>query len=119
MARTEGSLRRDQEEGVQEVGVYICWGGYLERSVDGLVTYHGGNNDCVWLTEDMRIDDVMKLVQETIQEELRNRMMWYNTKYDRNMLMALQRDGDVRKLMKDNDAFRYMYSADKDGRFGN
>jgi len=41
--------------------------------------------------------------------------MWYNTKYDQNMLMALQRDGDVGKLMKGNDAFGYMYIAEKEG----
>ena len=46
----DGSLGREQEEGVQEVCVYICWGGYLERGVNGLLTYHEGNNDCFLLT---------------------------------------------------------------------
>ena len=35
--------------------------------------------------------------------------MWYNTKYDWTMLMALQRDGDMGKFIKDNDAFGYIY----------
>jgi len=46
----EASLGREQEEGVREVCVYICRGGYLDRGVNGLLTYHGGNNDCFWLT---------------------------------------------------------------------
>jgi len=71
----EGSLHRDREDGVREVCVGICWGGYLERGVNGLVTYYEGHNDCVWLTEDMGVDDVIKLVQETIRDELRNCMM--------------------------------------------
>ena len=58
----EGSLRRDQEDGVREVCVYICCGGYLEWGVNGLVRYHGRHNDYVWLTEDVGVDDVIKSV---------------------------------------------------------
>ena len=63
----------------------------------------------------MRIDDVIKLVLETKREKLRNHMMWYNTKCDQNILMALQRARDMEKLMKGNDEFGYMYIIDKEG----
>ena len=47
----DGSLGREQEEGVLEVCVYIYWGGYLECGVNRLLTYHRGNNECFWLTQ--------------------------------------------------------------------
>ena len=74
-----------------------------------------GGDDVVWVMDNMRVDDVVNLIQEIVPEELRNHMMWHNTKYDRNMLMALERDGNVGKLMKCNDAFGYIYIAEKDG----
>ena len=117
MGRMEGSLCKGQEDGVRKVCVYKCCIGYLELGVNGLVTYHGGQNDCVWLMEDIEVDDVMKLVQETIREELWNRMVLYNTKYDRNMLMAFQRDGDLEKLVKGNDACGHMILLRRKGQF--
>jgi len=71
-------------------------------------------NDCVWLRQDMRFDDVVKDVEGTIEEGLRGCTLWYSTKYDRKMLMQLQRDGDVGKLVKGNDEFGYMYITERD-----
>ena len=45
----EGSLGREEEEGVSKVCVYICWGEGT-RAINGLLTYHKGNNECFWLT---------------------------------------------------------------------
>ena len=107
LARMEGNVGWEQAIGVLEVCVYVCWGGYLECVANGLLTYHGGNSNYVWLTQDMGVDDVMQLVEETIREGLRERMLWYNTKYDWNMLMVLQRDGDIGKLIKGNVVYIY------------
>jgi len=56
-------------------------------------------------------DDVVKVVEGTIQEGLQGRALWYSTNYDRKMLLPLKRDG----LVKDNDEFGYMYIADSNG----
>ena len=50
---------------------------------------------------------MVKAVEGIIEEGLRGRTLWYSTKYDRKMLMQLQRDGDVGK---GNDEFAYMLS---------
>jgi len=60
----------------------------------------------------MWFDDFVKVVDGMIQEGLQERTLWYNIKYDRKMLSPLQRDGDVGKLVKDNDEFGYMYIAE-------
>jgi len=62
----------------------------------------------------MRFDDVVKVVDGTIEEGLRARRLWYSTKYDRKILLSLQKDGDVRKLLKGNEEFGYMYIVERD-----
>jgi len=48
---------------VREVFLYLCWGGQLERGGNGVLSYAGGRSDCVWLSQDMRFDDVVKVVE--------------------------------------------------------
>jgi len=98
----------------REVFLYLCWGGQLECGGNGLLSYVGGRTDCVWLRHDMRLEDVIKAVEGTIEEGLRGRTLWYSTKYDRKMLMQLQRDGDVGKLVKGNEEYGYMYIVERD-----
>jgi len=81
---------------------------------NGFLTYQRGSSNCVWLRQDIEVGDVVKLVERTKQEGLWERMLWYSTKYDRNMFTPLPRDGDVGKLLKGNDEFGYMYVAEKD-----
>ena len=112
--RMEGNGGVHEVLSVREVFLYLCWGGQLECGGNGLLSYVGGRNDCVWLRQDMRFEDVVKAVEGTIEERLRGRTLWYSTKYDRKMLMQLQRDGDVGKLVKENDKFGYTYIAERD-----
>ena len=115
------TLTMDGNIGVQEVGsvrevfLYLCWGGQLECAVNGLLSYQGGSSDCVWLRQDMGYDDVVKVVEGTIEEGIQGRSLWYSTKYDRKMLLPLRRDADVGKLVKGNDEFGYMYIAESNG----
>jgi len=62
----------------------------------------------------MEFDDVVKVVEGTIQEGLQERTLWYSTKYDQKILLPLQRDEDVEKLVKGNDEYGYMYIGEKD-----
>ncbi|KAJ8444821.1 hypothetical protein Cgig2_034056 [Carnegiea gigantea] len=82
---------------------------------DSVLTYHWGSSDCILVKVNMGVGDVMKVVGETMGEGLRERRLWYSTKFDQNMIMPLQRDGDVVKLVKGNDTFSYMYVAEKEG----
>ena len=86
----------------------------MECGENGVLSYIGGRSDCVWFRQDMRFDDVVKVVEGTVEEGLRGYRLWYNTKYDRKMLLPLQRDGDMGKLMKGNEEFGYMYIAKRD-----
>ena len=60
---------------VREVFLYVCWGGHLECGVNGQLSYMGGSSDCVWVTEDMRYEDVVRAVEGTIQEGLQGRRL--------------------------------------------
>jgi len=90
-------------------------GGQLECGVNGVLSYQGGSSDCVWLRQDMEYHDVVKVVGGMIQEGLQGRSLWYSTRYDRKMLLPLQREGDVGKLEKGSDEFGCMYIADSNG----
>jgi len=100
---------------VQKVFVYICWGGYLKCGGNSVLTYHGGSSDCIMVRKNMRVGDVVKVVEGMIGEGLREHGLVYTMKFDRNMIITLQRDGDVVKLVKGNDEFSYMYVAGKEG----
>ena len=81
---------------------------------NGVLSYVGGRSDCMWTTQGMGYDEVVKVVEATIEDGLRGRRLLYSTKYDRKMLLPLQRDGDVGKLLKGNDEFGYMYIEERD-----
>ena len=83
-------------------------GRQLECGVNGVLSYQGESNDCVWLRQDMRFHNVVKVVKGTIQEGLQGRTLWYSTKYDRKILLSLQRDEDAGKLVKGNDELGYI-----------
>jgi len=42
-----GEDGRGGDDGLREVVVYICWGGYLEEGGDRMLSYRGGRKDCV------------------------------------------------------------------------
>ncbi|KAJ8436061.1 hypothetical protein Cgig2_000357 [Carnegiea gigantea] len=91
----------------------ICEEVEVKSGRNGVLTYQGGSRDCVWVRQNIRVDEV-KLAEEIVGEGLKGRKLWYNTKYDRSMWMLLHRDVDVCKLIKSNDEFACMYIANKD-----
>ena len=46
---------------------------------------------------------------------LSERRMWFNTKYDQSMMLWMQQDVDVGKLIKGNEQFAYIYVAGRKG----
>ena len=105
-------------DGVRELVVYICWGGYTEEGGDRMLSYCGGRKDCVWVKENMCVREVQNLVEEVMGEGLKGRKLWYSMKYDRTEVMLLWRDVDVKKLMKGNDEHGYIYVGGETGSFG-
>jgi len=48
---------------MREIVVYVCWGGMLDEGVNGLITYVGGRNACMWISPSMGVGDVLKLLE--------------------------------------------------------
>ena len=57
---------------------------------------------------------MVKALEGRIHKGLQGLRLWYSTKYDRKMLLQLQRNRDVGKLVKANDESEYMYIAERD-----
>ncbi|KAJ8425718.1 hypothetical protein Cgig2_015866 [Carnegiea gigantea] len=103
----EATVMKEEAVLGREVFMYVCWEGYLEHGGNSVLTYHRGSSDCIFVRENMGVDDVVKIVEETIDG--------YTMKFDRNVIIPLQRDGDVVKLVKGNDEFSYMFVGEKEG----
>jgi len=69
----------------------------------------------VWVKENMGVLEVLRLVEEAMGKGVRGRRMWYSLKCNRFELLPLGRDGDVKKLMKGNDEYAYLYVAGSEG----
>ncbi|KAJ8445601.1 hypothetical protein Cgig2_018542 [Carnegiea gigantea] len=50
----------------------------------------------------------------TGMEEVRRMKLWYNLKYDRRMVMAVEGDADVRMFFKGNEKCEYFYMGESD-----
>ncbi|KAJ8429581.1 hypothetical protein Cgig2_023787 [Carnegiea gigantea] len=70
----------------------------------GKVMLPGGRKDCVWVKENMGVLEVLRIVEEAMGEGTRGQRMWYRW------------DSDVKKLMKENDEYAYLYVAESKGR---
>jgi len=51
--------------------VYVCWGGVLHDGTTGVMTYAGENTRCIWVYDNMRIGDVLKLVEHAMRVVLK------------------------------------------------
>ncbi|KAJ8444749.1 hypothetical protein Cgig2_033757 [Carnegiea gigantea] len=87
----------------RELVVYVLWGGELEENGDGKLTYVGGSTKCILLKEGMAMEEVLRLATGIRGSDLRDGKLWYSLKYDRQMLMAIEGDMDVRMILKGND----------------
>ncbi|KAJ8422350.1 hypothetical protein Cgig2_015345 [Carnegiea gigantea] len=65
----------------------------------------------------MGMVEVLRLVEEIMGEGLRGQRMWYSLKCNRFELLPLGRDGDVKKLMKGNNEYAYLYVAGRKGSY--
>ena len=75
----------------------------------------GGRKECVWVKENMGMLKVLRLVDEVMWEAVRGQRMWYSLKCNRFKLLPLGQDGNVKKLMKGNDEYAYLYVAVSEG----
>jgi len=66
----EGIGGAEEVVSVREVFLYLCWGGQLECGGNGMLSYVGGRSDCLWIRQGMRFDEVVKVVEGTIEEGL-------------------------------------------------
>ena len=60
----------------------------LEEAGDGKVTYEGWSKKNMLVKEGMGVKEVRRVVKETIRGDLSEHKVWYNLKYDRQMLMC-------------------------------
>ncbi|KAJ8435885.1 hypothetical protein Cgig2_010918 [Carnegiea gigantea] len=81
----------------------------------GKIILLAGKKDCVWVKKNMGVLEVLQLVEEAMGEGIRGRRMWYRLKCNRLELLPLGRDVDVKKLMKGNDEYAYLYATGSEG----
>ncbi|KAJ8426902.1 hypothetical protein Cgig2_024393 [Carnegiea gigantea] len=81
----------------------------------GKVMLSGGRKDYVWVKENICVLEVLRIVGEAMGEGVRGWQMWYSLKCNRLELLPLGRDSDVKKLMKGNDEYAYLYVAGSEG----
>ena len=63
-------------------------GGGLKEGEYGKVTYVGGSRKYIVVKEGMRLEEVRSMVAEITDSDLSKHKLWYNLKYDRQMLMC-------------------------------
>ena len=82
--------------------MYVLCGGVVEEGGDGKLTSEGGSRKCMLVKDRMGVE-VQRIVMENIGSDLSEHQVWYNLKYDRQMLMPVKGDMDVRMIFKGND----------------
>ena len=75
----------------------------MEDGGDGKMRYNGGSRKCVLVLEGMGVEELREMVRKTVGAGVEVDRIWYSLKYDRNMLMAMEGDTDVRMMFKEND----------------
>ena len=77
--------------------------------MNGMLNYVGGNTKCAWMSQDMTVEDILKLVEQAMGVSVREVKMWYSMKFDRRMMVPFQDNGDVVSMMRGNDGHGYLY----------
>ena len=77
----------------------MCVGG-LDDGVNGMMTYVDENTRYVWISQDMGVGDVWKLLEGTMGVGLKDRKVWYNIKFDRSRLIPFENDANDVSLMR-------------------
>ncbi|KAJ8427958.1 hypothetical protein Cgig2_023253 [Carnegiea gigantea] len=102
------SKRRWEGEGDS----YVCFvRGMLVESGDGKVTYEGGSRKCMVMREGMGAEELLKMMRKMTGSNISEEKLWYNLKYDREMLVVVEVDSDAGVIFKGNDKHGYIYLA--------
>ncbi|KAJ8422109.1 hypothetical protein Cgig2_011152 [Carnegiea gigantea] len=83
------------------------WQGREIERGDGKVTYEGGSRKCMVVKEGMGVEELMKMVREMTGTDI--------LKYDREILVAVEGDSEVKVIFKSNDKHGYLYVAGNGG----
>ncbi|KAJ8420118.1 hypothetical protein Cgig2_032310 [Carnegiea gigantea] len=65
--------------------------------------------------EGMGVEELMKMVREMTASDMLEEKLWYSLKYDREMLVAVEGDSDMKVIFKGNDEHGCMYVAGNGG----
>ena len=109
----DGTVVADSGRG-RELVVYVLWG-ELEEGQDEKVTYMGGLRKCFVVKEAMGVEKVQRMATEIIGSNLSEQKIWYNLKYDSQMLVTVEGDMDVRIVFKVNYEHVYWYAVYNNG----
>ena len=60
------------------------------------------------MSQNMRVADVLKLIEHAMGMSVRELKIWYSTKFDRRMMLPFQDDGDVVSMIRGNDGHGYL-----------
>ena len=81
----------------------------LEDGMNEMMNYVSGSTKCVWMSQDIRVVDILKLAEEAMGVSVRELKMWYTMKFDQRMMLPFQDDGNVMSMMRGNDCHGYLY----------
>jgi len=104
----------ESQKGTKELLVYVLWGGVLEAGAEGKMVYNGGSRKCMVVQDGMGVEELRGMVKETVGGGVEVDRIWYSLKYDRNMIMGVEGDVDVRMMLKGNDEHGYVYVGNKE-----
>ena len=104
----------ESQKGNKELLVYVLWGGVLEAGAEGKMVYNGGSRKCMVVRDGMGVEELRGMVKETVGGGVEVDRIWYSLKYDRNMIMAVEGDMDVKMMLKGNDEHGYVYVGNKE-----
>jgi len=71
----------------------------------------GANTRCIWVSKNMKVGDVVKLLGHAMGVVLREVKVWYSRKFDTRLLVPFQNDGDNAR----NDGHAYVYVTEMEG----
>ena len=86
----------------------------MEDGGEGKMRYNCEARKCMLVREGMGVDELRKMVRETVGVGVEVDRIWYSLKYDRNMIMAIEGDIDVMMMFKGNDEHGYVYVCNKE-----
>ena len=70
------------------------------------------------MSEDMRVANVLELLERAMEMSVGELKVWYSIKFDRRMMPPFQDDGDVVSIMRENDGHGYLYVGGMGGHCG-